>query len=78
MLVRGATMDGAKAGIDYLLLNPDTSKLWVLKTWVEAVKQLCFSLSIGFGGLLALSSYNKKGHNCFRVRRRSRPRNVTS
>ncbi|VDO41880.1 unnamed protein product [Haemonchus placei] len=66
MFIRGVTMDGAKAGIDYYLLKPDMSKVFRLKTWVEAAKQLCFSLSIGFGGLLALASFNKKDHNCFR------------
>uniref|UniRef100_A0A7I4Y2Q6 Sodium-and chloride-dependent glycine transporter 2 n=1 Tax=Haemonchus contortus TaxID=6289 RepID=A0A7I4Y2Q6_HAECO len=65
MLVRGVTMDGAKGGIEYLL-HPDMNKLWTLTTWVEAAKQLCFSIGIGYGGLLALASFNKKGHNCFR------------
>uniref|UniRef100_A0A7I4Z6R6 Sodium:neurotransmitter symporter domain containing protein n=1 Tax=Haemonchus contortus TaxID=6289 RepID=A0A7I4Z6R6_HAECO len=65
MLVRGVTMDGAKSGIDYLL-HPDMNKLLTLTTWIEAAKQLCFSLSIGVGGLLALASFNKEGHNCFR------------
>ncbi|XGW12497.1 hypothetical protein V3C99_013302 [Haemonchus contortus] len=65
MLLRGVTMDGAKSGIDYLL-HPDMNKLWTLTTWIEAAKQLCFSLSIGLGGLLALASFNKEGHNCFR------------
>uniref|UniRef100_A0A912LYW6 Sodium:neurotransmitter symporter domain containing protein n=1 Tax=Haemonchus contortus TaxID=6289 RepID=A0A912LYW6_HAECO len=66
MFIRGVTMDGAKIGIDYYLLKPDMSKVFRLKTWLEAAKQLCFSLSIGFGGLLALASFNKKDHNCFR------------
>ncbi|PIO75237.1 sodium-dependent proline transporter domain protein [Teladorsagia circumcincta] len=66
MFIRGVTMDGAKIGIDYYLLKPDMSKVFYLKTWLEAAKQLCFSLGIGFGGLLALASFNKKDHNCFR------------
>ncbi|KAK6058845.1 Sodium:neurotransmitter symporter family protein [Cooperia oncophora] len=66
MLIRGVTMDGAKTGIDYYLLKPDMNKVFRLKTWLEAAKQLCFSLGIGFGGLLALASFNKKDHNCFR------------
>uniref|UniRef100_A0A7I5E6X1 Sodium:neurotransmitter symporter family protein n=1 Tax=Haemonchus contortus TaxID=6289 RepID=A0A7I5E6X1_HAECO len=66
MFIRGVTMDGSKTGIDYYLLKPDMSKVFRLKTWLEAAKQLSFSLEIGFGGLLALASYNKKDHNCFR------------
>ncbi|VDO41879.1 unnamed protein product [Haemonchus placei] len=65
MLLRGVTIDGAKSGIDYLL-QPDMNKLWTLTTWIEAAKQLCFSLGIGLGGLLALASFNKECHNCFR------------
>ncbi|KAK6022845.1 hypothetical protein OSTOST_11442 [Ostertagia ostertagi] len=49
MLIRGVTMDGARIGIDYYLLRPDMSKVFRLKTWLEAAKQLCFSLGIGFG-----------------------------
>ncbi|WKX94246.1 hypothetical protein Q1695_011475 [Nippostrongylus brasiliensis] len=66
LLIRGVTMDGAHRGIDFYLLKPDMHKLFSVKTWLEAAKQLCFSLSIGFGGLLSLASFNKKDHNCFR------------
>ncbi|VDL80782.1 unnamed protein product [Nippostrongylus brasiliensis] len=67
LLIRGVTMDGAHRGIDFYLLKPDMHKLFSVKTWLEAAKQLCFSLSIGFGGLLSLASFNKKDHNCFRL-----------
>uniref|UniRef100_A0A183GDR4 Transporter n=1 Tax=Heligmosomoides polygyrus TaxID=6339 RepID=A0A183GDR4_HELPZ len=66
MAVRGVTLDGSYEGIKYFLLRPDLSKILVFKTWLEATKQLCFSLGIGFGGLLSLSSFNKRSHNCFR------------
>ncbi|VDO41881.1 unnamed protein product [Haemonchus placei] len=62
MFIRGVTMDGAKTGIDYYLLKPDMSA----GLYEDLPPFLHFSLEIGFGGLLALASYNKKDHNCFR------------
>uniref|UniRef100_A0A915M4C9 Uncharacterized protein n=1 Tax=Meloidogyne javanica TaxID=6303 RepID=A0A915M4C9_MELJA len=35
-------------------------------TWRAAATQVCYSLSVGFGGILSLSSYNPRTHNCYR------------
>jgi SNF family Na+-dependent transporter len=36
------------------------------KTWRAASTHVCYTLAIGFGGLLSLSSFNKHTHNCYR------------
>uniref|UniRef100_A0A8R1HMA4 Transporter n=1 Tax=Caenorhabditis japonica TaxID=281687 RepID=A0A8R1HMA4_CAEJA len=66
LFVRGITLDGAGDGISYYLGKPDFSKLGHAKTWIEALKQLCFSLSVGHGALMSLAAYSKKHHNVFR------------
>ncbi|CAB3409812.1 unnamed protein product [Caenorhabditis bovis] len=66
LFLRGITLDGASEGIYYYLGNPDWSKVFAAHTWGEALKQLCFSLGIGYGGMIGLSSYNKPNNNCYR------------
>lgn len=34
------------------------------KVWREAATQVFFALGLGFGGVIAFSSYNKKDNNC--------------
>ncbi|CAI4230888.1 unnamed protein product [Auanema sp. JU1783] len=59
-------LDGASSGLKYFLFQPKFEKLLEFNTWIAAANQLCFSLSIGFGGLLSLSSFNARKHNCFK------------
>ncbi|CAI2334467.1 unnamed protein product [Caenorhabditis sp. 36 PRJEB53466] len=66
LFIRGVTLDGASEGLHYFLMRTDFSALGKYQTWTAALTQLCFSLSIGFGGLMNISAYNKKHHNCYR------------
>lgn len=34
------------------------------KVWREAATQMFFALGLGFGGVIAFSSYNKRDNNC--------------
>ncbi|KAM5145285.1 sodium- and chloride-dependent neutral and basic amino acid transporter B(0+) [Mantella aurantiaca] len=66
LLVRGVTLDGAKDGIEYFIgQQSDISKLANGEVWRDAATQLFYSLSTAWGGLIALSSYNKFKNNCY-------------
>lgn len=65
LLIRGVFLKGAWLGIKYYLY-PQWMKITDVDVWVEAAKQIYFSLGPGFGTLMALSSYNKFNHNCCR------------
>ncbi|CAI5437920.1 unnamed protein product [Caenorhabditis angaria] len=66
LFFRGVTLDGASKGLAYFFLSPNISLLFSPRTWCEALKQLCFSLSLGHGGLMSLASYNRRSNNCFK------------
>lgn len=70
LFFRGITLDGAEEGLKFYLADPDWSKVFSATTWGEALKQLCFSLGIGYGGLIGLASYSRPDNNCYRVRDR--------
>ncbi|XP_069485419.1 sodium-dependent neutral amino acid transporter B(0)AT2 [Ambystoma mexicanum] len=62
-LVRGLLLNGAVDGIRHMF----TPKLEIMlepKVWREAATQVFFALGLGFGGVIAFSSYNKRDNNC--------------
>ncbi|XP_051950343.1 sodium-dependent neutral amino acid transporter SLC6A17-like [Xyrauchen texanus] len=62
-LVRGMFLKGAVDGIAHMF----TPKLEIMlepQVWREAATQVFFALGLGFGGVIAFSSYNKKDNNC--------------
>ena len=56
ILIRGITLKGSLAGLDYLF-KPDFSKLVDPKVWVAAYGQVFYSMSIAFGIMITYSSY---------------------
>lgn len=56
---RVAMLDGVKEGYAYLL-KPDFDKLFQVRTWVYALGQAFFSLSLAGSGTLVYGSYLKK------------------
>nr|CAB3266316.1 sodium- and chloride-dependent neutral and basic amino acid transporter B(0+)-like [Phallusia mammillata] len=66
LLIRGATLEGAYDGVQYYIgYNSDLERLKDANVWKAAATQIFFSLSAAWGGLIALSSYNKFNNNCF-------------
>src|SRR3989339_120341 len=55
-VIRGVTLPGAMDGLRYLL-TPDFSKMLEPKVWIAAYGQVFFSLSIGFGIMIAYASF---------------------
>ncbi|MGH0125596.1 UNVERIFIED_CONTAM: hypothetical protein FKN15_010362 [Acipenser sinensis] len=64
LLLRGVTLPGAIDGIK-AYLSVDFHRLWETSVWIDAATQICFSLGVGFGVLIAFSSYNKFSNNCY-------------
>ncbi|XP_056376145.1 sodium-dependent neutral amino acid transporter B(0)AT3-like isoform X1 [Hyla sarda] len=62
-LIRGFTLPGAIDGLQYLF-TPDIAILMNPRVWLDAATQIFFSLSLGFGGLIAFSSYNPEQNDC--------------
>lgn len=56
MLCWALTLDGAEVGIK-AYLTPDFSKLTKPKVWIDAYSQIFFTLSLGFGIMIAYASY---------------------
>ncbi|KAG9260780.1 sodium-dependent neutral amino acid transporter SLC6A17-like [Astyanax mexicanus] len=62
-LVRGLFLKGAVDGIAHMF----TPKLEIMlepQVWREAATQVFFALGLGFGGVIAFSSYNRSDNNC--------------
>lgn len=59
LIVRGMTLPGASHGLDFYL-KPDLSLLLEPGVWLAAYGQIFFSLSLGFGVMVAYASYLPK------------------
>lgn len=57
--IRGVTLPGAVDGLKYFL-TPDFNALLNPKVWLQAYGQVFFSLSIGFGVMIAYASFLPK------------------
>ncbi|XP_072914721.1 sodium- and chloride-dependent neutral and basic amino acid transporter B(0+)-like isoform X4 [Hemitrygon akajei] len=67
LLIRGLTLEGAHKGIEfYIGSQTDFSKLAEAEVWKDAATQIFYSLAVGWGCLITLSSYNKFHNNCYR------------
>ncbi len=56
MIIRGFTLPGAWDGLNYFL-QPNFKELLNPQVWIEAFSQVFFSMSIGFGIMIAYASY---------------------
>ncbi|XP_031829475.2 sodium- and chloride-dependent glycine transporter 1 isoform X4 [Nomia melanderi] len=65
LLIRGVTLEGAKEG-GIWFITPRWSTLEKANVWADAASQVFYSLGIGCGSLITLSSYNNFSHNCHR------------
>lgn len=61
--VRGMTLEGAAAGVVHMF-KPDITRLIDPVVWREAATQIFFSLGLGYGAIIAYSSYNPYHNNC--------------
>ncbi|KAM9832316.1 sodium-dependent neutral amino acid transporter SLC6A17-like [Neosynchiropus ocellatus] len=64
-LVRGLLLDGAKEGIIFMFY-PKLDTWLDIQVWRQAATQVFFALGLGFGSIIAYSSYNPKNNNCHR------------
>ena len=59
LIIRGISLQGAAKGLDFYL-KPDFSQLLNPDVWLGAYGQIFFSLSLGFGVMIAYASYLPK------------------
>lgn len=62
-LVRALLLKGSFDGIRHMF-TPKLEIMLEAKVWREAATQVFFALGLGFGGVIAFSSYNKRDNNC--------------
>ncbi|XP_058487251.1 sodium- and chloride-dependent neutral and basic amino acid transporter B(0+) [Solea solea] len=67
LLIRGVTLEGARDGIEfYIGSQSNLTKLTEAQIWKDAATQTFYSLSIGWGGVMTLASYNNFHNNVFK------------
>ena len=59
MVIRSVTLEGSSVGLSFYL-TPNFSALLDTEVWIAAFSQIFFSLSIGFGVMIAYASFNKQ------------------
>ncbi|KAM9774291.1 sodium-dependent neutral amino acid transporter B(0)AT2-like [Syngnathus typhle] len=64
-LVRGLLLEGALDGISYMFY-PKLAIWGDMQVWRQAATQVFFALGLGFGSIIAYSSYNPRNNNCHR------------
>ncbi|XP_055795513.1 sodium-dependent neutral amino acid transporter B(0)AT2-like [Salvelinus fontinalis] len=62
-LVRALLLKGSVDGIRHMF-TPKLEIMLEAKVWREAATQVFYALGLGFGGVIAFSSYNKRDNNC--------------
>ncbi|XP_077701801.1 sodium-dependent neutral amino acid transporter B(0)AT2 isoform X1 [Canis aureus] len=62
-LVRVLLLNGSIDGIRHMF-TPKLEMMMEPRVWREAATQVFFALGLGFGGVIAFSSYNKRDNNC--------------
>ncbi|XP_069125073.1 sodium- and chloride-dependent glycine transporter 2-like isoform X2 [Argopecten irradians] len=65
LLVRTLTLPGAIDGVIFYV-KPDFPSLMNIQVWLEAAIQVFYSVAMGWGVLITLSSFNKFNNNCYR------------
>eukprot|EP00095_Tigriopus_kingsejongensis_P005521 maker-scaffold282_size228295-snap-gene-0.14 protein:Tk05521 transcript:maker-scaffold282_size228295-snap-gene-0.14-mRNA-1 annotation:"sodium- and chloride-dependent glycine transporter 2-like" len=65
LFVRAVLLPGAWEGIKFYII-PEWSRLWDIRIWEAAAVQIFFSLGVGSGGLITMSSYNNFDGNVLR------------
>ncbi|XP_034937578.1 sodium- and chloride-dependent glycine transporter 1-like [Chelonus insularis] len=65
LLIRGVTLEGAAGGIRWFI-EPNWSHLLSAKVWGDAASQIFYSLGIGCGSLITISSFSTFSNNCHR------------
>ncbi|KAI1890543.1 hypothetical protein AGOR_G00154770 [Albula goreensis] len=67
LLIRGVTLEGSREGIEYYIgTQSNLTKLVEAEVWKDAATQIFYSLSIAWGGVMTLASYNKFQNNCYK------------
>ncbi|KAM9843720.1 sodium-dependent neutral amino acid transporter B(0)AT2 [Aulostomus maculatus] len=64
-LIRGLTLDGAMEGVTYMFY-PKLEIWGNVQVWRQAATQVFFALGLGYGSVIAYSSYNPVNNNCHR------------